>query len=779
MRRPFLEYLPFLLCVAILLLFTWPIAFLGRQPFWGDIPAQFLPWKAYAKQSLASGHIPLWNPYTYGGSPFLANLQSAVFYPIDLLLFPLPIEYHFGCSLILHALLSLWLTYLLGMSCGLSRWASSIAAVAYSLNGFVMIHIMAGNHLTYTAIAWAPGLLWAASRALNAPRLRRTDCAVFTLLMALQLLCGHPQIAFYSFFFTAVFILAFGLTDKSGWNPSLRALLAFGIGGLVAALLCAFQIFPTLEYIPLSGRRSPIGLDQATEFSFSLRRLPALFAGEYFGSDIWRNHRERFYYWSSAYGGAIVPVLAIFGLAKWRTRRAIRRGLIVMGLLALFLACGRDNPLYRFVLMLPGFKYFRAPAKYLPWFILPISLFAGYGLDRLVDRLRSLPEKTAARRNLTLPGVTVLGVLLGIVLITQFIEHQSAKTASVVRISACAVALGYYIIAVCWYLGARQFPRLRGAVFSGGMLLLLALDLWLFGHKYIDICLAPAEEARLWLLPPPEISRLIEKADPNTHPYRIALVGKLPYPNLTIPWKLQGLSGYDPMSLRNTMDLLAASEGWKPDRFVDSVELRQVKSPVYDLFNVQYILTVNEPPDPDLELVTQGRHLQIYKRKKPIQAVRWVGESEVTYHPPSESERAGDELLRLSWNHVEINAFPPEDIEREIPKEPAGEGKATVSAWTEEEVVLRYESPRDGWLVLSLPWHPGWKASVDDGVSQTCTRAMHALSAVRAPGGTHEVSVRYQPDSWRWGCAISSFTAFVLAVWGLWILTTRRRVESG
>ena len=39
-------------------------------------------WRAFAAASLRSGHLPLWNPFTYGGEPFLAGFQSAVFYPL-------------------------------------------------------------------------------------------------------------------------------------------------------------------------------------------------------------------------------------------------------------------------------------------------------------------------------------------------------------------------------------------------------------------------------------------------------------------------------------------------------------------------------------------------------------------------------------------------------------------------------------------------------------------------------------------------------------------------
>ena len=761
--------LPYLFCLAIALLFTWRIVFLGWQPFLGDIPAQFLPWKAFAREALADGRIPLWNPYTYGGCPFLANLQSAVFYPIDLLLYCFPIQYHFGSSLVLHMVLSLWLMILLGTSCGLSRWASCVAAVAYGLNGFVMIHIPFGNHLTYTAIAWAPGLLWAALRATQAPKLRATDCAAFALLMTLQLLCGHPQMAFYAFFFTAVFIMAAG--SALGWRHSLRGLPAFGIGGLVAAGLCAFQIIPTLEYIPLSGRESAIPFDQATEFSFAPHRLISLLAGEYFGSHMWRNHWDAFYYWSSAYGGAILPILAVIGAARWRSNRFVWRGLLVMAVVALVLACGRDNPLYRIVLTLPGFKYFRAPAKFLPWFILAISLLGGRGLDWLVQHLRSLPDRNTLRRHPSWPGVTIFGGLAGMFMVARFLGHETVQTPDVVRIAAYFVALGYVIVAVCWYFGARQFPRLRGSVFTGGILILFTVDLWLFGHKYINACLVPADTIWRWLATPSE-ARLLHRIEETEGPFRIAMVGDISYPNMTIPWHLRGLSGYDPISLRTTMDLLAASETWPPDKFVDSVELKQTNSPVYDLFDVHYIMTPDELSDPNLELVTSGRHLGVYRRKTGPQAIRWVSQDEVIYRPPSAPRRTTEDLLQLGWEHIEIDTESPAGTR----KEDGGQGAAEILFWGQDEITGRYESSQDGWLVLSLPWYPGWTATIDDGAPRACVRAMHALSAIRVPAGEHEVRISYQSRSWRIGCLVSTVIVFLLVLWAMWTVVAHRRL---
>src|SRR3954465_9285777 len=45
-----------------------------------DPVRQQYPWKYTAIENLANGSLPIWNPYEMGGTPLLANFQSAVWY---------------------------------------------------------------------------------------------------------------------------------------------------------------------------------------------------------------------------------------------------------------------------------------------------------------------------------------------------------------------------------------------------------------------------------------------------------------------------------------------------------------------------------------------------------------------------------------------------------------------------------------------------------------------------------------------------------------------------
>src|SRR5512140_2474908 len=69
--------------------FFWQLLFAGMwMPAGGGDLAQFLyPTYKFAAEWWRRGVIPLWNPYLFGGMPFVGDIQSGIFYPLNLLTF--------------------------------------------------------------------------------------------------------------------------------------------------------------------------------------------------------------------------------------------------------------------------------------------------------------------------------------------------------------------------------------------------------------------------------------------------------------------------------------------------------------------------------------------------------------------------------------------------------------------------------------------------------------------------------------------------------------------
>ncbi|MCD6352331.1 MAG: hypothetical protein J7M26_09455, partial [Armatimonadetes bacterium] len=106
-----------------------------------DAVQQFWPWRKFAGQQLGVGTIPLWNPYMLCGTPFVANNQSAVFYP-ETWLFALTSAWRaapafaWAAAFYLFASSSFMFWFL--RSLGLRRRAALVGAVAWMYNGFVV-----------------------------------------------------------------------------------------------------------------------------------------------------------------------------------------------------------------------------------------------------------------------------------------------------------------------------------------------------------------------------------------------------------------------------------------------------------------------------------------------------------------------------------------------------------------------------------------------------------------------------------------------------------------
>ena len=68
---------------ALAVLFYLPLL-LGLRTFPnGDFNQHFLPFSLFQRSEILAGRLPLWNPYTYAGHPFLADVEADVFYPLS------------------------------------------------------------------------------------------------------------------------------------------------------------------------------------------------------------------------------------------------------------------------------------------------------------------------------------------------------------------------------------------------------------------------------------------------------------------------------------------------------------------------------------------------------------------------------------------------------------------------------------------------------------------------------------------------------------------------
>ncbi|PKO20864.1 MAG: hypothetical protein CVU38_17835, partial [Chloroflexi bacterium HGW-Chloroflexi-1] len=137
----------------------WPLGLTNRVLAGVDAFTYFTPYWAYRMAALHAGHVPLWNPYLFLGTPFLANIQAAVLYPLHWPLSWLTPAAALIWSALLHVWLAAGFTYTFARrSLRLSRPAAWLAGLLFGLGGFTLARVENINQLN--ALAWLPALLW-------------------------------------------------------------------------------------------------------------------------------------------------------------------------------------------------------------------------------------------------------------------------------------------------------------------------------------------------------------------------------------------------------------------------------------------------------------------------------------------------------------------------------------------------------------------------------------------------------------------------------------------
>ena len=186
----------------------------------GDL-AQFLyPTYAFAAEWWRRGILPLWNPYLFAGAPFVGDIQSGIFYPLNLLTFlvssPLAfrdLEYlavlHFfiaGAGMYAFLRFGRWrleigdrrsrngisnlqpFDYAQDKS-PISILAALAGAIAFEFSDLFITHF--GNLNLIAVVAWLPLILLFYRRAVTDRRVGLA--AIAGIILAVAFLAGHIQ----------------------------------------------------------------------------------------------------------------------------------------------------------------------------------------------------------------------------------------------------------------------------------------------------------------------------------------------------------------------------------------------------------------------------------------------------------------------------------------------------------------------------------------------------------------------------------------------------------
>jgi len=697
------------------------------DPGLSDVTFAFHPWLSFASGEVKRGNLPLWNPHTYCGSPFAGAMQTALFSPFNALAYVLPVPTAIGLACVLKSAFAGLSMYWFLRLLLLSPVAALLGGISFMFSGFVSVWL---EWSLGSVAVWMPALF--AGVELVRRDLTPRSAVPLAIATGCQFLCGHPE--------TSLHILSaagcWAVFRVAGTDLRRYALIV-GAGFAVGALIAAVQVLPFLDYFPRTltwEQRLKGGLGAVIDIRGVIMFLVPRFFGnaglntgwdEWFRT--WANYNE-----VSSGVGPVPLVLLPAAIAGWRDRRTA----FFLALALLLFPCIYEVsflPLHRLLVLLPGYG---VSANYRLILVLGFALcvLAAMGLENLLagssDRVRLATGAWAAVLTCAVVVVTVANrremVLHGA---WEWVGPRAGLAAAAF---ACAGVL------------ARR--SIRGGVAS--VLFLVGLE---------AAVMAPFAGA---YIPSTKAGEFYPETGAITFLKRNAGLDRsiTPFTNLSQVYGLYEPGGYDAMNPRLIAGFMGGEQnpvGNSPVRFA-----RGYSSRLLDLIAVKYVLVAPSDlsPGPRFRKVYDGRDGKVYLNPRAMPRAFLAGKARVMGSGREELDALVGGGLDLRNCITLVGGDPVPAASGPV------RGRAEITAYAPNRVVVRTEAGAAAWLFLSDSWDPGWKATVD-GREERIHRADHAFRAVRVGAGDHTVVFTYLPVSFRVGLLLTilGLVAVILA----------------
>ena len=730
----------------------------------GDFTRHYLPYSFFQQKSLLSGQLPVWNPHVNSGHPFLADTESAVFYPISnalLLLTSFSSSivgrlYWLQVEAVVHVILGCSFTALLVHRLTESRLAGFAAGLVFGFSGYLTGYPPLQLGILRVAV-WLPLILWLLLPE-RSGRLKWSRWLWACAGHAIAFYANHPQTFLFLTYTVGAWMLMQTVSQsrrrhstendfEEGENAApFEPMLVIRHLGLMASyaaiLICltAAQLWPAVEFTALSVR--------------SARPFHEL-SGGFPPHDIWQLFVPRVLsLYSPLYVGIAGLALATVAVAALLSKRfklaasslIARPAAIffaVTACLSILISFGDLLPiyplLYRFA---PGWSLFRGQERVAYLVAFSLSVLCGYGIALL-------PFLTARWRQRF--GWAFLACVAGAIV----------------------------LIFAIWYLPGSLEEAGTGFLFQAGKSLLLAsvflvlcsrLRLWrmhiilllfvivvdLFASNFATIH-ANGQEIRSELTRP-EIAATLEAAqsavgDSTLLPARV-------YNERRLPEDSGMVAGWEDVWAASVLRL-SAYNGF----FVDFPPERMWK-----LTGVGTVLTWREELPVASRLVeefplgtetTRLHQLELtYPRAWWAQKVRRVEDLPALAHL---ADRSFDPLQEVLVADSDANVLGEAWDEGVLHFGEGGEASLEAARFGPTHLEFRIESTQPGLLFVSENYLPGWEAEWRTGsqasqpIRLPIVRAHQAFLGIPVPAGSGTVDLAYRPASVRWGLIISAF----------------------
>ncbi len=715
----------------------------------------------------ATGHFPLWNPYLFGGMPYIAAMHGDIFYPTFLLRMFLPTDVAMTWGFIVHFFLAGLFTFGFLRAIGYGFYGSLIGGIAYMMSGQIASYVSPGHDGKLFVSALFPLALWVLYRGIRHGK--NWSWGAFALIVGLCILSPHPQLLQYTLLACGSYALFLAFSAVDGISlPTATALkrLAAALAAVVVGLaIGAIQYLPVREYVAWSPRAGGMAdYRSATSYAWNPEELLDAYLPQFSGmlENYWGRNGIHLH---SDYAGAIVLVLAgaaFIGLPSDRRRKQIvfwSAALVV----SLLWSLGSATPFYRIpYAIVPGTKYFRAPATIFFVGTLAIALLACAGAERFLER-------RVTRKYLIgwLIGGGAIALLATTGALTSIAESfADDRQLDQLHANNGALIAGAWrsfafvaLVAALWFATFRGTISTRAAAW--GLAALLTIDLWTIERVYWMF----SQPAKVIYASDPIIDML--KAEPQ--PVRVLAV---PFEQTPSPDPF--LTGDALMAHRVRNDL--GYHGNQLSRYnaltgVNSNPQQLFSPNVLQLTNTKYLLT-NIPRIPFLPNFVLAKGPVRNASGDLVYLYKVATDNPYSWLTPVAVKAPDDQVLATLLNpRFEVRRAALFDTSARV-RAAAGvqalqapiPATTSVSHYEPGNVRIDLAAPApDGTsLIVSENFYPGWKATVD-GKPAAIGRADYTLIGVELPAGARRVELTFTSPTYERGKLIT-LIAVVLGI---------------
>lgn len=672
-----------------------------------DPVRQQYPWKEFAVNSLKNGKLPIWNPYEMSGKPQLANFQTGVYYPLNILLFISPFYFSWSVFILMQPLIAGIFMYLFLKNLKINTYASVLGGICFSFSGF-MIAWLEWGVVGHTYI-WLPLILLSIDKGFIKKNIFWKLVYIFSLTFSF--FAGHLQVFSYVFIITIIYFIL-RLLQVNG--NRYKMLVSFIFDTILVGLITVIQWLPTLSFINLSNRAYDQTYQNAGWF-IPWQNLAMFIAPDFFGNPTTLNY---YGVWNYAefvgYIGIPAIILALYALLFRRDKKTLFFAFLFFA--ALLFATPNVISKIPFQFSIP-FLSTAQPTRLIGIASFALATLVALGLDLFMVKKSK---------------IWVASLIIGIFLVLLFIITQypvlfpNIQDMFVAQNNLKLPAILFLSSTVILFL-IHTFKNKK--VFHILVLLLISVtifDLFRFGWKF-----TPFTE-KSYLFPETKIISFLQK---NLNNSRIAVLDdRILPPNFQTVYRIPSISGYDPLYLTNYAKLIAANE-----RFNHSIEppfgYNRILTPknyntqIFDLLSVKYVLSFSEIAHKNYRLALEEGQTKVYENLHVFPYVFFV----------KNVEQVGNESV-LAKRLFEVDLSTTALVRENSLQSNYASGSASILEHSVTKTIIKTESEGEGFLAISEIYYPNVEITIDGDVAEIYEINL-ALLGIEVPSGKHTIEI--------------------------------------